>query len=380
MAHKYLCLSLIVIFLACKKQKTLLEHVLELPDPSIQEVMKNKEEHEIQILLSQIERSPSGKISFSESTFQVDEQQYFYPASTVKLPIAILALQKLKELKARGIKISAATHFTIANQEGAKIFDKDSTHPDGFVTINHLIKKIFLVSDNDAYNYLFDFLGRDYIHMALSNRGLKNSQIYHKFLQGGNNNATWEYTFFDENNDTLYYQPSIQARLQHKPRELRGVLKGQGYMRTGVLIENPMNFKDKNRISVQDLQGILKRVIFPEVFPASQQFDLDDSDYAFLRHWMSRTTLESKIPAYSDSSYWDSYGKFLVYGDTKGSMTDALRIYNKVGYAYGTLTDVAYVVNKDKGLEFFLTATVLVNKNGIFNDDVYEFDSVGIPF
>jgi hypothetical protein len=27
-----------------------------------------------------------------------------------------------------------------------------------------------------------------------------------------------------------------------------------------------------------------------------------------------------------------------------------------------------------------LTATILVNKDGIFNDDAYEYDEVGIPF
>ena len=35
--------------------------------------------------------------------------------------------------------------------------ESDSTHPQHRLTVAHLIKKIFLVSDNDAYNYLFDF-------------------------------------------------------------------------------------------------------------------------------------------------------------------------------------------------------------------------------
>ena len=29
---------------------------------------------------------------------------------------------------------------------------------------------------------------------------------------------------------------------------------------------------------------------------------------------------------------------------------------------------------------FFLTATILVNENKIFNDDIYESDQIGIPF
>jgi hypothetical protein len=95
---------------------------------------------------------------------------------------------------------------------------------------------------------------------------------------------------------------------------------------------------------------------------------------------MSRSTLESSSPNYDDGDHWDSYGKFFIYGDQKGKMTDQIRIYNKVGYAYGTLTDVAYIHDKSNDLSFFLTATILVNENKIFNDDQYEFDSIGIPF
>ena len=68
-----------------------------------------------------------------------------------------------------------------------------------------------------------------------------------------------------------------------------------------------------------------------------------------------------------------------IYGDKKGAMTNTTRIYNKVGLAYGTATDVAYVKDRN-GIEFFLTATILTNKNEIFNDNTYEYDQLGIPF
>ena len=61
-------------------------------------------------------------------------------------------------------------------------------------------------------------------------------------------------------------------------------------------------------------------------------------------------------------------------------MSPKIRVYNKVGFAYGTLTDVAYIKDSIKGDEFFLTATLLVNENQIFNDDTYEFETKGIPF
>ena len=50
------------------------------------------------------------------------------------------------------------------------------------------------------------------------------------------------------------------------------------------------------------------------------------------------------------------------------------------GDAYGTLTDVAYITVPEEDIAFFLTATIHVNSNGIFNDDVYEYDRLGFPF
>src|SRR6056300_627136 len=378
---KYLFFLLLgKILIQCQNPSTVLDQALAHPISELQEVLENKQKHEIQILLSQVERTHSGAIKFQESAFQVDEKHYFYLASTAKLPVAILALQKLKTLQGQGVQINGETPFLIKNKKGETIIEKDSPHHEGKVTLHHLIKKIFLVSDNEAYNYLFDFLGRDYINLELKKRGLSNTQLHHKFLFGADNTTTWEYIFLDADQDTLYHQPSLRARLELKPHSLKGIKKGKGYLNNGNFVEKPMDFSEKNRISIRDLQGLLQRLIFPSLFSEEQQFEITEEDYSFLKFWMSRSTLESNYPNYKDGTYWDSYGKFLIYGDQKGAMTPEIRIYNKVGYAYGTLTDVAYVKDAASGLEFFLTATVLVNENGIFNDDQYEFETQGIPF
>ena len=98
---------------------------------------------------------------FTAHRFQQEDSLYFYPASTVKLPIAGLAMEKLNQLNTQGIAIRQNTPFHIIDPETGKyVQQQDSTHPKQELTIGHLIKKIFLVSDNDAYNYLFDFIGK----------------------------------------------------------------------------------------------------------------------------------------------------------------------------------------------------------------------------
>ena len=54
------------------------------------------------------------------------------------------------------------------------------------------------------------------------------------------------------------------------------------------------------------------------------------------------------------------------------------KIFNKVGLAYGQLTDVAYIVNDS--ISIILTATIDVNTNKIYNDDNYDYDLIGFPF
>ena len=377
----FIILQVAFIVVQCNKRpKPILDRVMNSSNVAIQKVVNQLKGHEVQILLTQVDLDSNLKLRFRSSSFQLDEENYFYPASAVKLPIAALVLQKLRELNSLGVKINANTPFEIRDSKGKAIQLNDSTQHKGKLTIAHLIKKIFLVSDNNAYNYLFDFLGRDYINYELKAKGLENTKIFHKFLLGSDNTTTWEYTFFDPSGEPLYHQNSISSKFKEQNQNLKEILKGKGFIENGILVPRPMDFKTKNRISLLDLERILMRLIFPEIFSTNQQFGLKNEDYEFLRFWMSRSTLESSSPNYNNGEYWDSYGKFFIYGDQKGEMSDQIRIYNKVGYAYGTLTDVAYIHDEESDLKFFLTATVLANENKIFNDDNYEYETVGIPF
>jgi len=163
--------------------------------------------------------------------------------------------------------------------------------------------------------------------------------------------------------------------------KLKNQDKGIANLVKGKLVNKPMNFSKKNWLSLSSQTKIIKRIFFPETFPRENLFSLDNYQIMFIKKWMGKNTLESTIFSSNEQNkLYDSYVKFFIYGDTKGKMNDEIRIYNKVGFAYGTVSDVAYIVNKKKGIEFILAGTILVNSNQIFNDDIYENEEVGIPF
>jgi hypothetical protein len=96
---------------------------------------------------------------------------------------------------------------------------------------------------------------------------------------------------------------------------------------------------------------------------------------------MSQLPTETSYPPYNkDTTYYtDAYCKFFMFGG-KGTIPDNIRIFNKVGDAYGYLLDNAYIVDFENNIEFMVTAYILCNKDEVFNDGIYDYDRVGFPF
>jgi hypothetical protein len=95
---------------------------------------------------------------------------------------------------------------------------------------------------------------------------------------------------------------------------------------------------------------------------------------------MSEYPSESHYPGYDTTEYFDSYCKFFLYKSTKQKPPPHIRIFNKPGWSYGFLTDAEYIVDFENNIEFMLSAVIYVNRDGILNDDKYEYRETGYPF
>ncbi len=123
----------------------------------------------------------------------------------------------------------------------------------------------------------------------------------------------------------------------------------------------------------------MQSVLFPSSVSAKQRFDLSKKDYKFLYQYLSQYPSETNYPKYDNSKYYNSYVKFFFkYGSHE--MPSLIRVFNKVGWAYGFLTDVSYIADFKNKVEFMLIATVYVNSDGVLNDDKYDYDNIGYPF
>ncbi|WP_188809852.1 hypothetical protein [Hymenobacter cavernae] len=142
-----------------------------------------------------------------------------------------------------------------------------------------------------------------------------------------------------------------------------------------------MDFSQKNFASLPDLQNVLRAILFPEAVPQKQRFQqLTEKDYVFLRRYLSMLPRESQHPRYNAKEFPDNYAKFLLAGGPAGPLPPGVRIFNKIGQAYGFLIDNAYIVDLDRNVEFMLAAVIYVNADEVLNDDHYDYDTEGFPF
>jgi hypothetical protein len=359
--------------------KNVLINILQQYPQYFDSILQHKDELNVQIIYTQIDRKKNGEPVFTDYHFNVNRNNYYYPASTVKLPVAVLALQKLNELKIAGLDKNT-NMITGADGDGQTAVFADSTAPDNKPTIAHYIKRILLVSDNDAFNRLYEFLGQEYINNSLHKMGYENVQVIHRLsisLSEEQNRHTNPVKFYDAAGNIVYEKPAEKSKLVYAQKNTK---LGKGYMSGDKQVNEPFDFSKKNRFPLADLHGIVRSVMFPEIVPARQRFNLTKEDYDFLHRYMSMMPKESGSPFYDSINYHNTYVKFLLYGAEKVKTDPNIRIFNKVGDAYGFLIDGAYIADFKNNIEFMISAEIYCNSDDIFNDDKYDYDSIGLPF
>ncbi len=362
---------------------TLLETLMHSQPAKFDSLLAHPKRYRIQIIYTQIDRDSGNTPHFTQHTYRLNPKEFFYCASLVKIPASALSLEKLNRIHIPGLdKYSRMKIDSAYACESAVIYD--STSENYFPSIAHYIKKAMLVSDNDAYNRLYEFLGQKYFNERLWEMGYTTARITTRFLYACDtlaNRHTNPMTFYSAGGDSVYYQPGAYNPKQYS-NPYGKVLIGKAYIASnGRMVRRPKDYTFANYLSLHDINRIMISLVFPNSVPEKQRFALTGDDYTFLRKYMSMYPRESDYPHYDPKYYGDSFKKYCIYGACRDTITnESIRIFNHVGQAHGFLADCAYIVDFENKVEFLLSAVIYVNKDGVLNDGKYETTTIGFPF
>ncbi len=310
--------------------------------------------------------------------------EYFYPASTVKLLACVAALETLDDLRRStgNSLVDADCPLTIQPLfpgDAAQASDESNVFG-GTITVNHEIRKILLVSDNQAFNRLYDVAGRDLLNARMHAAGLASVSITHRLSESRaipDQAATAAVTVHTPRGDVQIPARTGTLTLMNQGP---GLLVGSGYMKGDKPVMQPMDFAARNAVSLIDLQNALAMVVRPDIDLGLPGFALSEQDRSRLIGAMTQYPAQSANPIYSAADHPDHYCKLFLPGLREWRPGHPLLVLNKVGQAYGFTIENAYVENLTTGEAFFLAATIYTNQDGILNDDAYEYATLAEPF
>lgn len=320
------------------------------------------ERRRIQVLIA----VPDGKGSVLRSGYRVD-REYFYPASAVKLCVAFATLEKLDELNhAASARFTPRTtvRYVTGQGRGRRVVN---------TTIQRDIEHALVVSDNDAFNRLLDFVGPEELAERLARRGLTSARIAHHLGDATTTTPTIELLLADGTTEVVGQRigfpipPAPSASLGRAYRNERGRL-----------VKEPMDFASKNAVRLQELQDMLIGVMRPDLKP-------DPADWQLRFRFLLVETLGLR-PSDLDPGRIPRDGALDVqYKPLAVAIQSALpdldvSVSGKGGRAYGFAVENAYVASEKTGRAFFVAATIYANDNDIMNDDRYEYGAVANPF
>jgi len=339
--------------------------------------------YRIQIIYTQIDRNEKGEPTFTNHTWRLNPDEYFNPASFVKVPTAIFAMEKINnELSKYGVdKYSPLMFEKNTECETEQIWD--STCVCLYPNIAHFIKRSLIISENSPYKRLYEFLGQEYIQNRLSQMGFTGSKIIQRFASDCDeegNCYTNAVNFYDADSSLIYRQPE-QYNANYIHEKDSTIMVGNYIMDGRKKIKGGKEFSNSNRLQLHHIHQFMMAIFFPKQMPKNLQFNLTQDDLNLIRKYLGINPEESIDPKYDMNKYWPAYNNYFFYAQSKhATMMKDVRIFNKVAMAFGFLSETAYVADFKNKREFFLSATIYVNKDGVMLDNRYDYSDVGMPF
>jgi hypothetical protein len=330
----------------------------------LQRFLEKSKEYGLQILFTRLERNQLWTYEFATPS----PSTWFAPASLVKLPLAALLLEQLEATKVDWTSAKLAFPGMPDCAERAAELRQPQA-------VTRLIERALVLSDDSAYCALFDALGPQHIAERMRQMGYTDVRIQARFGACGpeNSKITGPVDILSATGKTI---STIPARAPFALVSAPTPIKiGRAWMQAGRRIEGAKDFTNSNSAPLSALHEMMLALMRPELVEPNRRFQISERARQFLLSGMRLNPAESKYSNTAEAKLDRTFFRLLAVGD--GQWPKDLQVENKVGWAYGYLSDMAHL--KQGNNECFVSCKMYLNSDGVLNDGQYEYESIGRP-
>lgn len=353
----------------------LLARVLRDAGPQSRRLLAARDEFELQVLWTRCSRSGSGNWQVArEHALGERRERWFAAASFVKLPLVALLLE---QLCTRGL-IDRLDHLRVEVDASAACAPLPAAAEGGWPLLR-LLRAMCVVSDNRAYNALFELLGSDAIHRRLAELGYNDCRLAARLGCGGPRPGKLAARVLDAAGEVVWDSPRETVE-QRQPFPFGRALKGRAWMQGGRQTAGAHDFSDSNFMPLADVQRMTLELGSGQPLGDAPAFALCPVARRVLAQVMAMAPRECPDPVYPSQQFADDHAKWLVPLDAAGHLPEGLRIASKNAQSYGYIGDSAFIVDTARDIAFGLSAVLFVDRDGVLNDGRYAYADIGRPF
>jgi hypothetical protein len=316
----------------------------------------------------------------------MEEKEYLYPASIVKLPTILIGLEEYNKIHKMRSRVTYETLIKFNKEKGCMptAFSVKIGNKLEYYTLDLFTKQMLGISDNDAYNRMYDFVGQQQLNRRLKELNFQNGKIIRKFVLNcslDQNRISDSYVFLGRRNEWLYNRRGItnpDTILTDSTYKIGKAYEGLDKK----IVPRPFDFSRQNNLELVDLHKTLNGIVFPKS-EFAHTFDITEEQRKYVLQNLGKYPAEFALD-FNPKDFPATYKKYLFFGkDTNMNYTnDSLsrfRSFNVVGLSFGCAIDAAYIVDLDAGKEFVLTVGIYANEDEVINDAKYDYETLAYP-
>ncbi len=346
--------------------------VFERLPPSLRGLIDDPQ-YQVQLIWSRIERDARGRPRLRRFEYGLTPQRWFSAASVSKLPMALLMAERLS---AHGLDANAEIRLNAAPETGEWPDEEPLSE-----TFQRGCNRTFAISENVPFNRWYDYLGADAVHARLAKLGYPDTRLIARLGSPDReaNRRCRGGALLAADGRVVERTEAMTAAERRFP--FGSAMAGSGWQNDdGSVTPGARDFSYANFMPLADSLGMLQAFVMPETVPTKRRWKIADPLRAQLLQALALHPRDSADPRYDEVKYYDGYARWFLVGDGKQRYPDGVHAPGKSGMAYGYLTEVAYLQDRNSGAECMLAAAIHVNRDGIYNDDRYEYENIGLPF
>lgn len=337
--------------------------------PVARRVLAARDSFRPQLLLTPCARAAGGWRAGTTEALGLQPRRWFAAASWVKLPLAALLLE---ELERRGLDWRDPELRLEVAVAGA-CAPLPSPQAGGW-PLEALLQAMLVVSDNLAYNALYELLGSDAIHARLRALGFGHVRMATR-LGCPQPRSPGKLDVRLRRAGEVVWDSPASGKEQFQRFPFGSARAGQAWAEQGIVTRGAHDFSDSNFLPLADVH----RLILELGGGVEPRFALSPQARRWFADTLALLPRQASLLAPAQQALPDDHAKWLIPLDA-GAQAPELRIASKNAQSYGWIGDSAFVVDDRRDRAFALTALLFVDRDGVLNDGVYDYAGTGRPF